>query len=412
MIIYKKFVFLISVFLTFTLLYGCASKTEPKPSVTIPLQLKTEKQKVDPIKEQIESMTLDEKIGQMLIVGFDGLSYNDHIKEMIEQYHIGGFILFKRNIKNSQQTLTLINSIKNANSNKNIPLFLSVDEEGGLITRMPKELKNIPNSKKIGQVSNKDFSYELGRSLGLKLHSFGFNMNFAPVLDINSNPKNPVIGIRSFGSNEEIVSALGISTMKGIQSQNVISVVKHFPGHGDTSIDSHLKLPTVNHDLKRLNNFELIPFKNAIYNDADAVMVAHILFPKMDPNHPATLSKRIVTDLLRKDLDFKGVVITDDFEMGAIIKNYPIEEASLKSVNAGCDLLLVCHTREKQISVIHTIKKAVLNHEIDENRIDESVYRILKLKEKYHLSNEIIQNVDVKSINHQIHTVLNKYLPR
>ncbi|PRR76579.1 beta-N-acetylhexosaminidase [Clostridium thermopalmarium] len=366
-------------------------------------------EQVDPIKEKINAMTLDEKIGQMFIVGIDGYDLNDNSKSLIEKYKVGGFILFKDNIKNVNQLLSLINSLKVENSSNKIPLFLSVDEEGGKVTRMPDELKSLPTNKVIGKINDVDFSNKIGKTIAGEIKAFGFNMNFAPVLDINNNPKNPVIGSRSFGSNPDIVTKLGIETMKGIQSENVIPVVKHFPGHGDTSVDSHIGLPIVNNDLKRLEEFELIPFAKAIENEADAVMIAHILLPKVDEKNPSSMSKIIITDILRNSLKFNGVVITDDMTMGAITKNYNINDATIKSIKAGSDIVLICHGYDNEIGVINYVKNAVLKGEITEERIDESVYRILKLKEKYDLKDEIIKSVDVEKINNDIKSLLYKY---
>ncbi|QGU96866.1 beta-N-acetylhexosaminidase [Clostridium bovifaecis] len=354
-------------------------------------------------------MTLDEKIGQMVIVGIEGYNLNNNTKSLIEKYKVGGIVLFGSNIQGSEQLLDLVNSLKKENLKNKIPLFLSVDEEGGKITRMPKEFKRFPNNKAIGKINDMELSNNIGRTIGDEIKSFGFNMDFAPVLDINSNPKNPVIGSRSFGANPDVVSNLGIETMKGIQSENVIPVVKHFPGHGDTSVDSHIGLPTVNNDLNRLQSFELIPFAEAIEKSADAVMIAHILLPKIDKENPSSMSKIIITDILRADLKFNGVVITDDMTMGAITKNYNISKAAIKSVEAGSDVILVCHGYENEIKVINDLKDAVSKGEISEQRIDESVYRILKLKGKYNLNDNIIDSIDVDRINNKIRTLLDTY---
>lgn len=368
------------------------------------------KEEKDPIRKQINDMTMDEKIGQMVLVGFDGYEVNDDVRQLIEKYHTGGFILYKTNIKDSTQMLSLLNALKSANSANNIPLFLSVDEEGGRISRMPDALAKIPTAQRIGQVNNSNFSFKIGSVIAGELKSFGFNMDFAPVLDINSNPKNPVIGDRSFGTNAGIVSKLGIQTMKGIQSEGIIPVVKHFPGHGDTSVDSHVGLPVVNNDLKRLNGFELVPFAQSIKDGADAVMVAHILLSKIDSGNPASLSKTIITGILREDLGFDGVVITDDMTMGAIANGYDIGAAAVKSVNAGSDIILIGHFLEKETAVITALKNAAEAGAIPADRIDESVYRILKLKQKYNLSDKAIASVDIKSINTKINNVLNAYL--
>lgn len=368
------------------------------------------KKEVDPLKEKVKEMTLDEKIGQMLIVGFDGYDVNENTKKLIENHFIGGLILYDNNIKSPTQLLALINSLKTTNSKNKAPLFISVDEEGGRVTRMPKEFKKFPSNKLIGSVNNNDFSYGVGSIIGEELKSFGYNMDFAPVLDINSNRKNPVIGDRSFGSNEKIVSELGVQTMKGIQSQDVIPVVKHFPGHGDTSVDSHLGLPVVNNDIDRLKNFEFVPFKEAISNGADVVMIGHILLPKIDPDNPSSLSKMIISDILRKQLSFNGVVVTDDMTMGAIAKNYNIGDAAVKSVNAGSDVILIAHGYDTEVSAINALKKAVEDKTISKERIDESVYRILKLKSKYNLNNDLINSFNVDRINNKISSTLNTYL--
>ncbi|HCW04555.1 MAG TPA: beta-N-acetylhexosaminidase, partial [Clostridium sp.] len=331
-----------------------------------------EAEPVDLIKEKIKTMTLEEKIGQMVIVGLDGYEISPNTVEFIDKYKVGGFIFFANNIQSSSQLLKFMNSIKAENSKNSIPLFLSIDEEGGRVTRMPKEFVKFPSNKIIGNVNKKEFSYEIGKVMANKIGAFGFNMNFAPVLDVNSNPSNPVIGDRAFSSEASIVSSLGVETMRGLQQGKVIPVVKHFPGHGDTAEDSHKGLPSLNHDLARLESLELIPFQEAINNDAEAVMIAHILLPQIDKENPSSMSKVIITDILREKMNFQGLVITDDMTMGAIMKNYEIGEASVKSVLAGTDIVLVCHGKDKQIQVIEALKKADLEGRISEERIDES----------------------------------------
>ncbi|EPR10023.1 beta-N-acetylhexosaminidase [Ruminiclostridium papyrosolvens] len=362
-------------------------------------------QEGDKLKEQIMGMSLDEKIGQMVIVGLDGYMADEHARQMIEEYNVGGFILFKSNIQNSNQMLELLNSLKSINRANKVPLFLAVDEEGGRVSRLPNEFLKIPSNKTIGKLNNSSVSHQVGSIIGEEIKSFGMNMDFAPVLDINSNPKNPVIGDRAFGTAPDLVSKLGVQTMQGLQSQNIIPVVKHFPGHGDTSTDSHVGLPRVNNDLKRLRSFELKPFADAIENGAEAVMVAHILLPKIDPENPASFSRTIISDILRTEMNYDGVVITDDFTMGAIVKNYNIGQAAVKSVLAGSDIVLVCHDFEKQKAVISALKNAAQSGQLPMDRIDQSVTRILNLKQEHGITDDPANAVDPKPINDKIRSL-------
>ncbi|MGL4570762.1 MAG: beta-N-acetylhexosaminidase [Clostridium sp.] len=356
----------------------------------------------DKILNIINSMSLDEKIGQLVISGFYGTSTDSSIIKLIKEDKISGVILFGRNVSDSSTLQSLNKNLKEVNKSNKLPLFISVDEEGGLVSRMPKELKKLPSNKYIGDLNSESISYKVGEIIGEELSYFGFNMDFAPVLDINSNPNNPVIGDRAFSSNKDVVSNLGTSTMLGLTSKNIISVVKHFPGHGDTSVDSHVKLPLVNNDINRLKSFEFIPFKNAIDKGCDAVMVSHIMLPKIDYKYPATMSSKIVTDILRNDLNFKGLVVSDDMTMGAIVENYSLEDASVQSINAGVDLLLICHNYENTKAVLLALKNAVLNGSISQERLNSALYNIISIKNKYSLFEEKSPSYNIKSINEKI----------
>lgn len=397
----KIYIIFLSLIILFTV--GCSKDTQKKPEdkVEIP-EDKGESPIVienDPIKDKIRKMTLEEKIGQLLIVGLDGESIDDNTRELIQTYKVGGFILFSRNIVDVNQTLKLLNDLKDLNSENDIPLFLSVDEEGGLVTRLSKIYTRIPEAVKVGNKNDKEISFEFGELLGLRLKSLGFNLDFAPVLDVNSNPDNPVIGSRAFGSNVDVVMNNGIEVMKGIQSTNVIPSVKHFPGHGDTSVDSHIQLPLVEKSLEELESLELIPFKKAIDEGADMVMVAHILYTELDSEYPSTMSYRIMTELLREKLGFNGVIISDDMTMGAIIENYTLEEGVIRFLEGGGDIASICHGRENPMLVINKIKEAIDNGTITMEELNEKVYRILKLKNKYSLNNDIIESIDIEEIN-------------
>ena len=277
------------------------------------------------------------------------------------------------------------------------------------MTRIP-ELNNLPTNKQIGKKDNPALAFQLGELLGKQLNAFGFNLDFAPVLDVDSNPNNPVIGDRSFGSDPKLVSELGISTMKGLQSENVISVIKHFPGHGDTEVDSHIELPIVSKNMKELQAVEFIPFQNALKSGADVVMIGHILLPEIDANKPSSISNVVITKILREQLKYEGVVMTDDMTMKAILDNYEIGEAAVEAVKAGNDIVLIAHDYEKVHRAIQAIIEAVRNEEIKVEQIDRSVERILQLKEKYQLSNDQLSSINVNELNNLAEELTNNIL--
>lgn len=372
------------------------------------IESKEEIEDKDNIQETIDKMTIEEKIGQLMIIGINGLTIDDHTKEMIEKYHIGGFILFKYNISDENQALELLNSLKKTNSANSIPLFLSIDEEGGRVSRLPNSFLKLPGAKKIGDINDKDISLEYGKIIGKRLQSLGFNMNFGPVLDVNSNPKNPVIGDRAFGSTVERVVDNGIQVMKGTRTEKIISIVKHFPGHGDTNMDSHIDLPVIDKDLEEMEQLELVPFKESLKESVDGIMIGHILFPKLDSQCPATLSREVITGLLREKLAYEGLIISDDMTMGAIIKNYAIEEAAVNFIKAGGDLLLICHGYENHIKIIEKTKEEIHKGGITQEELDEKVYRILQIKEKYKLEDRLIEEVDIDAINLKTQQLLDK----
>lgn len=334
----------------------------------------------------IENMTLREKIGQLFIVGFPSTEYDDHIQKAIEAGCIGNIILFERNIKNLKQLMSLTTSIQKAcMTHLKIPALISVDQEGGMVARIKKEATFLPGNMAFS-AANGD-TYKAGEIQGKELRALGINMNLAPSLDINNNPDNPVIGVRSYGEHKEQVATLGTDYICGLQKQ-VIATAKHFPGHGDTAVDSHLDLPTIKHDLKRIHEVELYPFKKAIASGVDAIMTAHVLFPSLEESVPATLSPKIVTDLLKKELGFKGLVVSDCMEMKAIKDHYGTVHAAVKSIKAGVDMLFVSHSLDLQLACVKAVEKAVLEGEILEERINEAVLKIIAMKHNYNLFDE------------------------
>ncbi|MFQ9249020.1 MAG: glycoside hydrolase family 3 protein [Clostridium paraputrificum] len=367
------------------------------------------------VEDKISTMTLEEKVGQMMFYGVNGTNVDDKVVNLFEDQHAGGIILYgHRNFWGSSldNNVKYVNSIKKANrQNSDIPLFIGFDEEGGSMSQLPQELMRTPSKGELGNTNDSSLATGIGAGTAKKLKLLGINTDFGTVLDINTNKNNPIIGGRSYGSTKEKVTEFGINELKAIQNEGVIPTVKHFPGHGDTEVDSHLGLPSLNHDLNRLKSTELVPFQTAINNGVDMVMTAHIMLPQIDKEYPATMSKKILTDLLRDEMGYKGVIITDDLEMQAISKNWDLGEAAIKSVEAGADILLVCHTIENQQKVYNAVVQGVNDGKIDENRIDESVRRILRLKYQYKLSDKANNPTqdDINNVNGFIYESIQKY---
>lgn len=352
------------------------------------------------IRDIMDSMTLEEKVGQMLFLAYrkdmngqNALEMDETLRDMISRYSPGGFVLFSENLDTIGQTVDFINDLQEASR---IPLFISVDEEGGIVSRLNKapalHSTVMPDAFAIGLTNDPEYAYKAARAIAEELLSLGFNMNFAPVADIFSNPLNKVIGRRAYGTEPKIVSSMVASAVKGYLDRNIIPVLKHFPGHGDTSEDTHTGAARVDHDLERLISFELLPFMEGIKSGAGAVMVAHVLLPKlMEEPVPATMSTEVVTELLRERLGFDGVVITDALEMSAVSSYYSDEEAAVAAVHAGVDMLLMPGSVEKAYGALLS---AVENGIVTEERIDQSVYRILLLKEKCGILDGTIQRPD------------------
>lgn len=338
---------------------------------------------------KIEELTLEQKIGQLIVAGFSENYVTDDLKELIEQYHIGNIILFQKNIIDSIQLGKLNRNIQEVMEKYNAnPAFICMDQEGGMVTRLFNKATCFPGNMAVAAGASYEETYALGAAIGQELRHIGINMNLAPVMDINNNQLNPVIGVRSYGDVPERVAEYGKNFFKGLQSEGVVSFAKHFPGHGNTNVDSHLGLPTILSDLYNLNKVELIPFIEAINNGIDGIMSAHIIFSALEKNNlPATLSKAILTGLLRERLGFNGLIITDCMEMKAIINNYGIEEASVMAINAGADLVCISHTRELQVKAVNAIKEAVENGTIKVEDLNSKVERILEFKQKYDLYN-------------------------
>lgn len=340
----------------------------------------------------LRSMDPEAKVGQMLLPAFrqyegkDMTGLPDSVADSIRQHRLGGVILFSENLTGVEQTVRLIHGMQQAAGP--VPLFVAVDQEGGRVTRLSYGT-GMPGNMALGAAGDPRYAFQAAEVIGRELKVLGFNVNFAPVLDVNSNPDNPVIGVRSFSENPDVVTRMGRSYIQGLHAAGVASAVKHFPGHGDTAVDSHLGIALVPHDKKRLQAVELKPFRETLAAGPDMVMTAHVTFPAFDRTTtiskkdgrpiqmPATLSDEVLTGLLRREMGFGGLIVTDSLGMRAISDHFGPEAAAVLAVKAGADILLM----PPDLSTVYTaLLQAIKSGDISEERINQSVRRILRVK--------------------------------
>ena len=326
-------------------------------------------------------LTSREKIGQLFMVGFLGTSVTPDLSAFLKEYKPGGVILFSRNLESVEQIVQLTNDLQHCSPKS--PLLIAIDQEGGRVSRLPKGFTIFPPCQLIGRCHSGELAYAAAATIAKELKSVGINMNMAPVLDVNSNPGNPVIGDRAFGSDPETVIEMGLVTAAGLQDSKVVACGKHFPGHGDTNADSHKELPVVDAPRERLETVEFAPFRRATAAGIASLMTAHVLYRALDDRLPATLSPDIITHLLREQMGYDGVVLTDDLEMHAIVDHYGPGDAAVRAFLAGCDVLLICKERDREIAAFEAIEKAVASGTIDTARLDLSVARIQRIKQRY-----------------------------
>lgn len=333
----------------------------------------------------VAEMSLSDKIGQMLMCGFEGTAVpDDGIRELVAKGGIGGVIYFARNVETPEQVARMTAELQQAAAEGGkAPLWISIDQEGGMVARITEGVALMPGGMAIAAAGSVEDAYRAALISGREMSAMGINLNYAPVLDVNNNARNPVIGVRSFGESPEKVADYGAATIRGFQDAGVAATAKHFPGHGDTDVDSHLDLPTVRHDRARMDSVELVPFRRAIAEGVDAMMSAHIYFPALEQEKlPVTLSKAVLTGLLREELGFGGIIMTDCMEMNAIAEHYGTVEASVLAIEAGADIVLISHRADRQLAALEAILHAVAEGRISEARIDDSVRRLLALKVK------------------------------
>lgn len=366
----KKFIILFIFIIT--ILTGCSNneKVSNKDFEKLSIEEK--------VNYKMDNLSIDEKIAQMLIVYYIGDEYDENLSNIIKEVKPGGFILMSDNITTYDRTLNFVKGMQN---DSDIPMIISTDEEGGSVQRIKGirdiSVTDIPYMYYLGQTKDKNLAYKVGEIIANELRTIGVNLTYAPVMDIYSNPNNTVIGKRSFGSDPNTVYDMATSLKNGIEDNLVNTCIKHFPGHGDTETDSHFEIPIINKTLVELENSDLLPFIKSI-NDTNMIMVGHIALPKItNSSIPASLSKEIVTDLLKNKYNYRGLVITDALNMRSLTNNYSDKEIYTMAINAGVDLLLMPNGSKNAIKYI---KEAIDDEEIDINTINESVRKILTYK--------------------------------
>ncbi len=330
-------------------------------------------------------LSLREKIGQLIVTGFPEQTITDDLRHLITDYKIGNVILFSHNVANKVQLQELCGDIQSLiKDSTGYDALISIDQEGGSVTRLPEDAVNIPGAMAIASTGRPENAYTAGRITARELRVLGINHNLAPVLDINNNKLNPVINVRSYGDTADIVEEYGVQMMKGLQDGGVLASIKHFPGHGDTAVDSHLGLPVIDKSLEELMNLELKPFITAIENGAECITSAHILFPSIEEERvPATMSRTIITDLLKNKLGYDGLVISDCLEMDAIQQYYGTAQGAIAALHAGVHMIYISHTPSLVIETVEFIEHAVQLGQLPMSIIDEAVEKVLFYKKKY-----------------------------
>jgi len=317
--------------------------------------------------------------GQLLSVGFEGTAAPAELLDRIAASEVGGVMLFRPNIVGPPQVAALVAALRAA-APADAPLLVSIDQEGGLVQRVRAPATVWPPMLAVGAAGDPARTAAVGRALGEELAALGIGWDFAPVLDVHTNPANPVIGNRAFGTTPEVATVQALAFWRGLRAAGLVGCGKHFPGHGDTRTDSHLDLPIVEHDLDRLRRIEIAPFAAAAKAGMEAFMTAHVLYPALDPDRPATLSRRIATELLRGELGFRGVLVSDDLGMKAVADRYSIEELAVGAVEAGVDHLLIRESVARQRAAFEAIAKAAEARGEVRARVEESAARVAALK--------------------------------
>lgn len=325
------------------------------------------------------------RAGTRVMVGFDGHAADGHIRRLIRHYGVQSIILFKRNVDSPAQVAELVRELQSIARDEGYsrPLLIAIDQEGGRVQRLRDPWTVWPPLRMLGETGSVDLTRKMAAALAEELKACGIRLDFAPVMDVDTNPANPIIGDRSFARTPDVVSKLGVAFIEAMQGAGVAACAKHFPGHGDTDKDSHLDLPSVEHARSRLDEVELPPFRAAIQAGVATIMTAHVVVRELDDMVPATLSRAVVTTLLRDEMGYGGVIVADDLEMKAVAAGFPYAESARRATLAGCDILPVCENEEAQVEVVEALIRAEESGELRRREIDDSVGRVERLLDRY-----------------------------
>jgi beta-N-acetylhexosaminidase len=321
-------------------------------------------------------------VGQLSIAGFAGHEIPPDLKLLAREFDLGGIILFARNVESPEQVADLARQARELA--RELPLWVSVDQEGGRVARLKAPFTIWPPMLTLGRSGSEELAARFARALAAELAAVGITLDYTPVLDIHTNPKNPVIGDRALGEQAEDVARFGRVIIRTLQEQGIAACGKHFPGHGDTSTDSHFELPLIEHPPDRLEAVELLPFRAAIDENVASIMTAHILIPALDHERPATLSPRIVNAMLKQKMGYQGLVLSDDLEMKAIAGRYGIPEATVAAIAAGCDAVLMCGAgQDAQAQALEAVIKAVEDDTLPLARVEDALARHRRVKARF-----------------------------
>jgi beta-N-acetylhexosaminidase len=322
------------------------------------------------------------QVGQLLTAGFDGHQITRELRALAKEFGLGGVILFARNVGDPEQVAEV--AYEAATLVDDLPVWVSIDQEGGRVARLKAPFTEWPPMATLGRSGSVALAERFARALAAELKAVGITLDYAPVLDVHTNSKNPVIGDRALAEQADEVARLGSAIIRTLQAEGIAACGKHFPGHGDTSTDSHYELPLVEHPPERLRRVEFLPFKAAVDAGVATIMTAHVFVPSVDESRPATLSKRIVTDILRRELGFSGLILSDDLEMKAIAKEYAVPAAAVLALEAGCDGVLICSgSHDIQVAALEAVIHAVEDGTLRLSEVDDALKRHRQAKERF-----------------------------